>query len=69
MPAVRYIPPINLFPLPHADDINDQNLVGDHAGDAVIADADSAGVIGAGQFGAAFGPRGAGQGVNRLGVA
>jgi len=39
--------------MPHADDVNDQNLVGDRAGDAVVADADSAGVIGAGEFGAA----------------
>jgi hypothetical protein len=55
--------------MPHADDVNDQNLVGDDVDDAVVTDADSAGVIGAGKFGAIGRPRGAGQGVNRLGDA
>ena len=49
-------PPLNLLPMPHADDVNDQNLVGDHVGDAAVADADSAGVIGAGEFGCKFRP-------------
>ena len=35
--------------MPHADDVNDQDPVGDHAGGAAVADADSAGVIGAGK--------------------
>jgi hypothetical protein len=61
--------PINPLPMPHADDVNDQDLVGDHAGDAVVADADSVAVIGAGEVGAAGRPRGAGQRVDRLGDA
>ena len=55
--------------MPHADDVNDQGLVGDDAGGEAVADADSVAVIGAGEFGAADRPRGAGQGVNRLGDA
>jgi hypothetical protein len=54
-------PPINIFPVAHADDVNDQDLVGDHVDDAIVADADSVGVIGAGEFGATGRPGDAGR--------